>query len=470
MKPRAMSEWIDAAASSAVWPRRSVQARVSFSPAVKNVIRSSASRSRRTTSSSAEGPSRYSAASASDISASSASSCRSIPPGPFSTASSGFVVSGSSSAGSSPGKSRSVCPASRCASSACSCSTSLRSDASPDFACFSTRSSRRSTWSRSATSSSSSSVSRSPFGSASGREAVRAPRGSRRPGAARRAAAGPVPGTSTTRIVAGVILRAPTSAASCSSRSSAIDAMPTFSLPKPAPPVFVSAVNSVVLPAPGRPTIPTSSATYSSSAPAICFCSETSARCCSDLTAPSVLSRIVAASRVREVEDELQRQHLLLLLRERVDQLQHRLAADRLERLVLGGALLGAERLRHLLLRLPALVRAEVVHREVVGDPEEPGRERGRLEAELADRLEHAHEGLRRQVLGVVPVADGHVQVAVDPVEVDQVQLLERAAIALLAPLDELADLGRGRPLLLGLGHRETGAPRRRSPTRDSRA
>ena len=55
MKPRAMSEWIEAAASSAVWPRRSVHARVSFSPAVKNVIRSSASRRRRTTSSSAEG-------------------------------------------------------------------------------------------------------------------------------------------------------------------------------------------------------------------------------------------------------------------------------------------------------------------------------------------------------------------------------------------------------------------------------
>jgi hypothetical protein len=63
MKPRAMSEWIDAAASSAVCPRRSVQARVSFSPAVKNVIRSCASRSRRTSSSSAEGPSRNSAAS-----------------------------------------------------------------------------------------------------------------------------------------------------------------------------------------------------------------------------------------------------------------------------------------------------------------------------------------------------------------------------------------------------------------------
>ena len=78
-----MSEWIDPAASSAVWPERSVHALVSFSPAVKNVIRSSASRSRRTTSSSAESPpSRKDAASSSGSSASSASSFRSMPAGP----------------------------------------------------------------------------------------------------------------------------------------------------------------------------------------------------------------------------------------------------------------------------------------------------------------------------------------------------------------------------------------------------
>jgi hypothetical protein len=53
-----MSEWIVPAASSADSPRRSDHARVSFSPAVKNVIRSSASESLRTISSSAEGPSR----------------------------------------------------------------------------------------------------------------------------------------------------------------------------------------------------------------------------------------------------------------------------------------------------------------------------------------------------------------------------------------------------------------------------
>ena len=37
MKPRAMSEWIDSAASSAVWPCRSVHERASVSPTVKNV-------------------------------------------------------------------------------------------------------------------------------------------------------------------------------------------------------------------------------------------------------------------------------------------------------------------------------------------------------------------------------------------------------------------------------------------------
>ena len=78
-----MSEWIVSAASSAVSPRRSVQARVSLSPAVKNVIRSSVSASLRTTSPSADSPPpRNSAASSGDSSASSASSWRSIAVGP----------------------------------------------------------------------------------------------------------------------------------------------------------------------------------------------------------------------------------------------------------------------------------------------------------------------------------------------------------------------------------------------------
>ncbi len=53
--------------------------------------------------SSADGPSLNSAASSGDISESSASSFRSIPPGPFSTATIGFVVSGSRFGGSSWG-------------------------------------------------------------------------------------------------------------------------------------------------------------------------------------------------------------------------------------------------------------------------------------------------------------------------------------------------------------------------------
>ena len=75
--------------------------------------------------------------------------------------------------------------------------------------------------------------------------------------------AGPVPGTSCTRIAAGVTFRADTTLARASSRASATWAMPTFVLPYSPPPVFVSAVKSVVFPAPGRPTIPTSSATPS---------------------------------------------------------------------------------------------------------------------------------------------------------------------------------------------------------------
>ena len=98
-------------------------------------------------------------------------------------------------------------------------------------------------------------------------------------------------------------------------------------------------------------------------------------------------------------------------------------------------------RLRHLLLRLPAAPRAEVVHREVVRDAEEPRGERRRLPAEAPDLLEHLQERLRREVLRVVPVADADVEVAVDPVEMDEVQLFERLAVALLPARDEIAHM-----------------------------
>jgi len=48
---------------------------------------------------------------------------------------------------------------------------------------------------------------------------------------------------------------------------------------------------------------------------------------------------------------------------------------------------------------------------------------------------------LGRQILGVVSVADAHVQVAVDPVEMNQVQLFERRPLTLLATLDQTADV-----------------------------
>ena len=121
-----MSEWIVSAASIAVSPSRSVHARVSFSPAVKNVIRSSVSASRRTTSPSADSPlPRNSAASSRAAPRARPRASGRCPSGaPFTIASSGFVVSGSSSGGSSSVHSAIVLPASRCASSRSSCSTS----------------------------------------------------------------------------------------------------------------------------------------------------------------------------------------------------------------------------------------------------------------------------------------------------------------------------------------------------------
>ena len=221
---------------------------------------SSVSARRRTTSASADSPlPRNSAASSSGNSASSASSFRSMPLGPFSIAISGLVVSGSSSGGNSSGHSATVLPESRCASSFSSCSTSLRSFTSPDFACFEMRSSLRSTWSRSATSSSSFSVSRSSAGTC----VPEKPSSTTSSASTWRrlpSSAGPVPRTSLTRIAAGVTLRASTTSASCWSRGSGIAAMPTSSRAF----VPVRASNSIDLPELGSPTIPTSSATHSS--------------------------------------------------------------------------------------------------------------------------------------------------------------------------------------------------------------
>jgi len=90
---------------------------------------------------------------------------------------------------------------------------------------------------------------------------------------------------------------------------------------------------------------------------------------------------------------------------------------------------------------LPATVRAEVIHREVVAMRKSHAENGARLPPEPLDRLEHLQKCLRCQVLGVVSVADAHVQIAVDAVEVDQVQLFERCPLTLLATLDETADV-----------------------------
>src|SRR5262249_54904490 len=262
--------------------------------------------------------------------------------------------------------------------------------------------------------------------------------------------AAPDPGTSWTRIVADVTLRALTTSASAPRRSSAIGAMPTFVLPYSPPPDFVSAVKSAVFPLPAGPTMPTSSATAVEPSGALVRVGVPLAplELLLQRDERAVLERLdrsfgLAEDRPRlgvcEVEDELQREHLLLLRGEILDELEHRLAPDRLERAGLGRRHLVGLRLRHLLLRLPALVRAEVVHGEVVRDAEGPRRERRRLPAEATDRLEHLQEGLRRQVLGVVAIADADVQVAVDAVEVDEVELLQGGPVPLLGAVDEHA-------------------------------
>src|SRR4051794_1014563 len=91
---------------------------------------------------------------------------------------------------------------------------------------------------------------------------------------------------------------------------------------------------------------------------------------------------------VREVEHELQRQHLLLLPRELVDQLEHRLAPDRLERALLRRRRVVDGRLRHLLLRLPAAVGAGGGHRPGVGGPGKPPPKRGGLAPRAGGRPE----------------------------------------------------------------------------------
>jgi len=68
-----------------------------------------------------------------------------MPPGPFSTASSGFVVSGSRPGGSSADQPASVSAGVHVRQHPFELGRLLLQSRSPDFACFVTRSSRRST-------------------------------------------------------------------------------------------------------------------------------------------------------------------------------------------------------------------------------------------------------------------------------------------------------------------------------------
>ena len=134
-----------AAGLDAVWPSRRVQARVSFSPAVKNVIKPSASFSRCTTSSSAEGPVAKRRSFLVRELDHSASSLQSIPPGPVDDRDQRFRRQRVELAGARPSIRKRGLPASRCASTSLKVSASRGPPASPDFACFSTRSSRLAT-------------------------------------------------------------------------------------------------------------------------------------------------------------------------------------------------------------------------------------------------------------------------------------------------------------------------------------
>src|SRR3954452_16765400 len=135
--------------------------------------------------------------------------------------------------------------------------------------------------------------------------------------------------------------------------------MPTCSLPKSGPtPALVSTLKSVVFPAAGRPTIPASSI-FLVLRDLLLQGGESAML--EGLDRALGLFEHGARLAVREVEQELQHQHLLLLEREVLDQLEHALAPDRVKRRVLGRRLGHALRLRHLFLGLPATRRAEVV-------------------------------------------------------------------------------------------------------------
>ena len=222
-----MSEWIAPAASSAVSPSCSVQARVSFSPAVKNVIRSSASRSRRTTSSSAE---RAAVAERRGLLVGQLRELRLElqvdPAGPVDDRDQRLRRQRLELR---PAARRDTRRAARrrptWASTVRSSSTSARSFASPDFACFSTRSSRR--CDVVAIGDEQLEPERLEVALRIGvrAEAARAPTSSASTWRRLPSSAAPVPGTSWTRIVAGVTFRACTTSASASSRSSAIGAI-----------------------------------------------------------------------------------------------------------------------------------------------------------------------------------------------------------------------------------------------------
>ena len=170
-----------------------------------------------------------------------------------------------------------------------------------------------------------------------------------------------------------------------------------------------------------------------------------SARCCSAFTAPSVFPRTTAASAFEKSKPNLSVSTCRWSYES--PSISSRSLASPIvwSALLLGRGLELVDELLRILLELPAPAAAEVIHRQVVRDAEEPGRKRSAPPDEAVDRLEHLHEGLLGQILGVVPVADRRLEVGVDAVEVERVELAERVAVAGLGPGDERPHVRPGR-------------------------
>src|SRR5205807_5445267 len=75
------------------------------------------------------------------------------------------------------------------------------------------------------------------------------------------------------------------------------------------------------------------------------------------------------------------------------------------------------------------------------------------------ERLDHAHERLRRQILGVVLVADVRREVGVDPVDVQAVERVDGVLVARLRTRDEPPQIGGRRSRQTAASHCQSSPP-----------